>query len=310
VTWPLALDPAGPSASQITGLIWLLLAVTGTVFVAVCAALYLAYFGTAKWKGVLARNATILLSGFALPVVVLTGLLSYSLIMTRGILDGERPGDMSVRVTGEMWWWRVTYLDAHGNEMNADANELHIPVGQRIAVELRAADVIHSFWIPQLGGKEDMIPGRANMLVIAADKPGVYSGQCAEFCGGPHALMGFKVVAHTQENFKAWGERQRINPQPPQDVLARQGADLFLRVGCAACHAVRGTEAKGAAGPDLTFVGSRQSLGAGILPNNRGTLAGWVADAQTIKPGNRMPSYPMLSGVELQALSAYLEQLR
>ena len=308
MNWPLALDPAGPQAAQIGQLTWLLLAVTGSVFALVCAALAAALFGPAAWKGFLARNVTILLAGVALPVAVLTGLLAYSLAMTSGIADEE--AEMRVRISGEMWWWRVSYLDAAGEERLSDANELHIPVGTRVAVELVSADVIHSFWVPQLGGKEDMIPGRSNVLVLHADRPGTFRGQCAEFCGGPHALMGFVVVAHEADDFAAWQRRRETAPAAPADALAQRGAALFLESGCAACHTVRGTPANGQAGPDLTFVGERATLGSGILPNNRGTLAGWVADSQTIKPGNRMPPYPMLSGIELQALAAYLEQLR
>ena len=310
MNWPLVFDPAGPNAGSIASLSWVLIAVVTVVFVVVCACLAVATFGKESWRRFLTKNVTILTAGFALPVVVLTALLTYSLMLTRDLSSSTGRPSMRVQITGEMWWWRVDYLDDQGNITLKDANELHIPVGQTVALELLAADVIHSFWIPQLAGKKDMIPGRRNMLYLSAEKPGVYTGQCAEFCGGAHALMGFTIVAHNPKDFEQWRKTRAVNPPAPRDALAQKGGQLFQNIGCAACHVVRGTAANGEAGPDLTFVGARQKLGAGILPNNLGTLAGWVADSQAIKPGNRMPSYSMLSGVELQAIAAYLEQLR
>ena len=217
---------------------------------------------------------------------------------------------MRVRVTGEMWWWRVAYLDDQGREVIQDANEVHIPVGQPVVFELESADVIHSFWVPRLGGKTDMIPGRRNFMRLQADEAGVFGGQCAEYCGGPHALMGFVVVAHEPAAYAQWRAKQAgpaVAPAMPQ--LAR-GQAVFDANGCGACHTVRGTEYNGLAGPDLTHVGARQSLGAGILPNNQGTLAGWISDSQGIKPGNRMPSYPVLTGADLRDVSAYLDSLQ
>jgi cytochrome c oxidase subunit II len=303
MNWPLVLHPAGPNAQSIANLSWVLIAVVSIVFLIVCGCLAVAIFGRESWRKFLTRNIIIVTAGFAIPVIVLTGLLAYSLVLTRDLSNASGGPVMRVLVTGEMWWWRVDYLDR-------DANELHIPVGQNVALELVSADVIHSFWIPQLGGKKDMIPGRRNILHLSADTPGIYTGQCAEFCGGAHALMGFTVITHAQPEFDVWLKSRANDPSRPTDVVAQAGEKLFGRLGCAACHVVRGTAANGGAGPDLTFVGARHKLGAGILPNNRGTLAGWVADSQAIKPGNRMPRYPMITGVELQAIAAYLEQLR
>lgn len=278
----------------------------GAVLAVVVAALAVALFGSPRWKKKLGGERIIWIGGFVFPVVVLTGLLVWGLGLASKLSDPPDTGDMRVRVTGEMWWWRVTYLDG---APFVDANELHIPAGQPVVVELESADVIHSFWIPRLAGKMDMIPGRRNRIRIQADEPGIYGGQCAEYCGGPHALMGFVVVAHEPRDFARWRASRRPAP-PPADPLARRGLHLFETSGCGACHRVGGTAAHGLAGPDLTHVGSRRSLGAGILPNNRGTLAGWVADSQTIKPGNRMPAYKFYSGEDLQAISAYLEQLK
>lgn len=307
---PPALDPAGPFAGPVVTLSWVLIAMAVGVLLVVVAALWIGLFGPAKWRAGLGDRRLVWIGGLAFPVVVLSAVLVYGLILTSQLSEDPAPGEMRVRVTGEMWWWRVAYLDAAGREVLQDANEVHIPAGTPVTFELDAADVIHSFWVPRLGGKMDMIPGRRNILRLQADRPGVYAGQCAEFCGGPHALMGLVVVAHAPADFAAWRARRATAPAPPTETLLTRGAALFTTNGCAACHTVRGSAATGLAGPDLTHVGSRRSLGAGILPNNRGTLAGWVAESQAIKPGNRMPRYANLSGPDLQALAAYLESLR
>ncbi|NML08001.1 cytochrome c oxidase subunit II [Sphingomonas sp. G-3-2-10] len=304
---PPVLDPAGPYSQPVTTLAWALLIGGTVVLLVTMAALGIALFGKASLRAKLGGDKAVWIGGIAFPVVVLTGLLIWGLTLTNHLAATAPRGDeMRVRITGEMWWWRIAYLDTNGATAIMDANELHIPAGQPILLELEAADVIHSFWVPRLGGKMDMIPGRRNLLRIHADQPGVYAGQCAEFCGGPHALMGFVVVAHAPADFARW-KAARI---APPTVVAGKGANLFMSSGCAACHTVRGTAANGLAGPDLSHVGSRRSLGAGILPNNRGTMAGWVADSQSIKPGNRMPAYKQFDADELQAITAYLESLK
>jgi len=309
--WPApALDPGGPAAAAIATLSWVLLALTGLILAIVLAAIALALLGRPAWRAWLSGERLVWIGGVALPIVVLTGLLIYGLTTTGRLAAAGPPGEMRVRVTGEMWWWRVAYLDAAGREVIHDANEVHIPAGRPVTFELEAADVIHSFWVPRLAGKLDMIPGRRNVLRLQADAPGVYAGQCAEFCGGPHALMGFLVVAHPPAEFERWRAARLRPPAPPSDPLAARGAAVFAASGCGACHRIAGSAANGLAGPDLTFVGARRSLGAGILPNNQGTLAGWVADSQAIKPGNRMPPFRTFSGEELRALAAYLEGLR
>ena len=305
-SWPPpVLDPAGPFAEPVTTLAWALLIGGVLVLAIVLAALGTALFGSAKLKTRLGGEKAIWIGGFAFPAVVLTGLLIWGLVLTSSLTATRITGDeMRVRVIGEMWWWRVHYLGADGRETLRDANELHIPVGRPVLLELEAADVIHSFWVPRLGGKMDMIPGRTNRLLIQADRPGVYKGQCAEYCGGPHALMGFVVIAHAPADFARWQATRAPAPN------GGRGLDLFLSSGCAACHNIRGTLANGLAGPDLTHVGSRHTLGAGILPNNPGTMAGWIADSQAIKPGNRMPAYHQFSGEELRAIGDYLVSLK
>ena len=303
---PPVFDPAGPYAWPVTTLSWILLAIGAAVLALVLVALGIALFGSERARARVGGTRVIWLAGIALPVAVLTALLVYGLALTSGLSDRIRGDEMRVRVTGEMWWWRIAYLDGEGRPLWHDANELHIPAGQPVVLELQAADVIHSFWVPRLSGKLDMVPGRNNLMRIQADEPGVYGGQCAEYCGGPHALMGFVVVAHPAAEF-ARLMAQRREPQPaPADPAAIAGQALFQSAGCAACHRIAGTSANGLAGPDLTHVGSRRTLGAGILPNNRGTLMGWIGNSQAIKPGNRMPPYAVLSGDELKALAVYL----
>ncbi|MDX3910167.1 MAG: cytochrome c oxidase subunit II [Sphingobium sp.] len=296
-------DPAGPYAGSIATLSWILVAMAVAVLAIVLAALGVALFGSPRLKARVGGTKVIWIGGIAFPVIVLTVLLVYGLSLTRNLTAPVPADAMRVRITGEMWWWRVAYLDRDGRTTMLDANELHIPAGRPVVLELESNDVIHSFWVPRLSGKLDMIPGRRNILPIQADAPGVFGGQCAEYCGGPHALMGFVVIAHEPAGFAAMMAKRRSARALP----AGEGAALFRSTGCAACHRIGGTAANGTAGPDLTHVGSRRSLGAGILPNNLGTMMGWIGDSQSIKPGNRMPPYKTLSANQLRELAVYLE---
>lgn len=301
---PPVLDPGGPYSASISTLAWVLIGLMTAVFLIVLAALAVALFGSPALKQKLGGERTILIGGLAFPTVVLTGLLVWGLTLTSHLAGPLTGAEQRVRVTGHMWWWRVAYLDSQGAIISHDANELHIPIGQPIVVELESADVVHSFWVPELAGKLDMVPGRRNLLRIQADRAGVYGGQCAEYCGGAHALMGFVVVAHEPAEYARW-LAARTAPQTAQ--ASGRGAALFQEAGCAACHRIAGTAAQGMAGPDLTHVASRHSLGAGILPNNRGTLTGWISNAQAIKHNNRMPAYTMLPPEDLAEIVTYLE---
>ena len=304
-------DPAGPYAGSITTLSWVLTVMALAVLAVVVAALWAALFGGPRLKARLGGTRMIWIGGIGFPIVVLTLLLVYGLTLTRNLTAPVSADAMRVRITGEMWWWRVAYLDQSGREIVHDANELHIPAGQPVVLELESADVVHSFWVPRLSGKLDMIPGRTTIMRIEADEPGIFGGQCAEYCGGPHALMGFVVVAHPPERFAAlMAERRRPTLPAGLSPEAARGAELFTATGCAACHRIGGTEANGLAGPDLTHMGTRRTLGAGILPNNRGTMIGWIANSQAIKPANRMPAYSSLNAQDLNALATYLEAQR
>jgi cytochrome c oxidase subunit 2 len=216
---------------------------------------------------------------------------------------------LTVDVTGHVYWWEMSYRRPDGLAAVTSANELRLPVGEPVEVFLRSADVIHSFWVPNLAGKSDMIPGRVTRMVLQADRPGVYRGQCAEYCGAQHALMAFDVIATSRAEFDTWLASLARPAREPQTPELREGRELFVKLGCGACHAVRGV-AEGRLGPDLTQVGARRSLAAGTFKNGIGNLAGWIASAQHLKPGNRMPSYDQLEGRQLRALAAYLESLK
>ncbi len=307
---PPVLSPAGPYAYPLTILSWGLFAIAGMVMLVVIAALWIALFGSPERRRALGGTNVIWIGGIAFPVLVLSGLLIWGLSLTARITAPIRGDEMRVKITGEMWWWRIAYLGDKGQAVSHDANELHIPVGQPVVLELESADVIHSFWVPRLSGKLDMVPGRTNLLRIQADQPGVYGGQCAEYCGGPHALMGIIVVAHEKQDFARLMQDRKAPGVAVKNDEFKRGELLFTTAGCAACHRISGTSANGIAGPDLSHVASRRTLGAGILPNNRGTLMGWIGNSQAIKPGNRMPPYSMLSADDLLALAAYLEAQR
>jgi cytochrome c oxidase subunit 2 len=308
---PPVLDPHGPFSNTVTTLAWVLIALVTLIFGLVCAAMWVALYGSDELRAKLGGERVVKWFGLIIPAGVLFLLLAWGTTLVAGMttIKGD---ELRMRVSGNIYWWRVSYLDAAGNQILADANELHIPIGRPVVVDMVSEDVIHSFWVPKLGGKMDMIPGRTNRLKLQADTAGSYGGQCAEFCGGAHSLMGFVVVAHEPADWQRWLET-RLAPAPtaaPVSVEVLRGKQLFSEVGCAACHRVAGTTAQGLSGPDLSHVGSRLSLGAGILPNTRGTMIGWIGDSQSIKPNNRMPAYRSLQAAELNALAAYMESLR
>jgi cytochrome c oxidase subunit 2 len=215
--------------------------------------------------------------------------------------------DLQIDVTGHQWWWDARYDDQDKSKIFTTANEIHIPVGKPVLLRLRSDDVIHSFWVPNLSGKKDMVPGRDQTLTLQADKPGVYRGQCAEFCGAQHAKMAFQVIA--DEHFDEWAAAQRQPAADPGNDQQKRGRDLFVNGRCAMCHAIQGTPANARHAPDLTHLMSRQTLAAGVLPNSIGHLAGWILDPSSIKPGTTMPPNPMEPD-DLHALLAYLGTLK
>jgi cytochrome c oxidase subunit II len=216
---------------------------------------------------------------------------------------------MTVEIIGHRWWWEVRYPEGGQGQTIITANEIHVPAGVPVRLELSSVDVIHSFWIPRLAGKTDVVPGQRNVAWIQADKPGVYRGACTEYCGLQHSNMAAFVVAESVEQFKQWMRAQRDVVSAPSDSDAARGLAVFQKSSCTACHTIRGTSAVGRIGPDLTHLVSRMTIAGGSLENTRGNLAGWIANPQSIKPGNDMPTAP-LRGTELQALVAYLETLK
>lgn len=300
-----ALAPLGEEARQIATLFWGMTAFLALVLVGVGVLAVLAIRGGPRLRARLARERFVIAAGLIFPAVALTALLAYGLVVMRSRASADDDAAFRVAIVGELWWWRVTYMLPDGRRIES-ANELRIPVGAPVALDLQTADVIHSFWVPSLAGKLDMIPGRTNVLTLRATEPGVSRGQCAEYCGGAHALMSFHVVALPPQDFSAWLEREAA-PAPPSDA---PGARVFAEAGCGACHTLRGTSARGTIGPDLTHVGGRLSLAAATLPNDAEAFARWIRDNQHIKPGNAMPPYGILTGGELTALAAYLESLK
>ena len=256
------------------------------------------------------RSSFLIIGGGALfPTIVLALLLIYGLAPLPTLLAPAPEGSLKITVTGEQWWWRVSYQPPDGNVVVL-ANEIRLPAGETVEFRLESPDVIHSFWIPSLGGKMDMVPGRVTRLALTPTKTGVFRGACAEYCGTSHALMSFDVVVHEKEAFERWLAHQETPAARPGASPSARGQELFLANGCGACHAIRGTTAKGIIGPDLTHVGSRLSIGAGALPNSRDALVRWIARTDHVKPGVIMPSFGMLPDEQLQAIALYLEGLR
>jgi cytochrome c oxidase subunit 2 len=304
-----ALDPAGGDAWDLYRLAVVMSAGATLIFVFVTGLLLYAVFAPPERRAWLGDRRTIVYGGLAFPIGTLSLLLPYGLTVMRDV-DVPQPGALRIEVTGEQYWWRVHY-PAEGEQAEfSSANELVVPVGRPITVSVTAADVIHSFWIPNLGGKIDMIPGRVNRFNFTAERPGIYRGICAEFCGAQHARMAFDVTALEPSEFDAWRRTQARPADEPTFLLLARGRDLFRSGGCGSCHVVRGTEANGTFGPDLTHVGSRRTIGAGQFPNNVGTLAGWIANVQQIKPGAKMPSYGSFTGEDLRSIAGYLESLK
>ena len=319
---PDALHPAGPQAAAIAQLSWALVAMFVAVTLLVVVASALALWGGPRWRAWIGREGVVLVLGVALPVVVLTALLVWGLLLTRALVPPHDADALRLRVSGEQWWWRVTYLDrvpsdqaSVGDAPSDDtsmqtANELVIPTDRVVEIELVSPDVIHSFWVPRLSGKTDAIPGIVNRLAFTATRAGVYRGYCAEYCGGPHAHMGLRVIAVAPERYARWRAAQARDAATPRSPLARRGAHVFDRAGCGGCHAVRGTQAVAMFGPDLTHVGSRHRIGGGLLANTPRNRMRWIASTQHLKPGVHMPAFRQLPREDVAAIAAYLGTLQ
>jgi cytochrome c oxidase subunit 2 len=303
------LNAAGPAAARINALWWYLFAVGGVVYLVVMGYLLLALFrrrSDARDEGSPSEGPRVVVWGGAvIPALILVVTFGVTVFTMGALNEPEEANDLIIEVTGNRWWWDVRY-PGFGFRT---ANEIHIPVDQPVAVKLTSDDVIHSFWVPKLHGKLDMIPGQVTEFWLEASEPGVYLGECAEFCGIQHAKMQFLVIALEESEFEAWVTQQQQPAPEPTNELTQAGQQVFLGSSCVYCHAVEGTNATGDLGPDLTHLASRRTLAAGTVPNNRGNLGGWIVAPHTIKPGSLMPP-TQLTGPELQALLAYLETLQ
>ncbi|RIK35954.1 MAG: cytochrome c oxidase subunit II [Chloroflexi bacterium] len=309
---PSTLAPRGPGAAEVADLWWLMFWLATAVFVVVAALLLYLVFsrrqridnvepdphspGNVQW---------IWWGGVIVPAIILAVVLFFAIRTNIVLANPPTAPAFTVEIIGHRWWWEVRYPDYQFTT----ANEIWIPAGQPVLLRLASIDVIHSFWVPELHGKMDLIPGQTNTIWIQADTPGTYRGLCAEFCGLQHAKMQFIVIAAPPDDFTVWAERQRLPAPEPAAEQIRRGQQIFLGSACVYCHTVQGTNATGRLGPDLTHLASRQTLGAGILPNTRGTLGGWISNPQHIKPGNLMPPSD-ITGEDLQALLDYLMTLQ
>jgi cytochrome c oxidase subunit II len=310
---PKTLRPAGTGATWISELFWLFTIICTIVWLAVVAALALALLrrrGSADDELVRESSvAAVIVTAVAATVVILIILTTISYFTDRNLAGLASDRSLNIEVTARQWWWEAEYVSSDPSRTLTTANEIHIPIGVPVTFKLASSDVIHSLWVPQLSGKQDLVPGRENLLRVFATRPGVYRGQCAEFCGLQHAHMALLVIAESQEKFAAWYEQQ-LKPAPdPKSEEALAGRDVFLTKPCVMCHTIAGTLAASRAGPDLTHVAGRRTIAAGTLPFTRGSLAAWIADPQSIKPGAKMP-LTALSPDELNAVVAYLEGLR
>jgi cytochrome c oxidase subunit II len=308
---PNVLDPRGPGAQQVAELWWIIFGLGTAVFVVVTALLVFVVYRrrVSRDKAELDLhevNGTpwILWGGIVVPFIILMVTYGFSLRTLTNIANAPQATVATIEVLGHRWWWEVRYPE-YGI---VTANEIVIPVGQPVEILLSSDNVIHSFWVPQLHGKLDMTPGRVDSMWLQADQPGVYRGLCAEFCGLQHSKMQFLVIAEEPDQFNLWLERQQQPAPEPAADFTLHGQQVFLSAGCVYCHTIRGTPAAGRLGPDLTHLASRRTLAAAVLENNRGNLAGWIVDPQSIKPGNLMPPTP-LDAADLQALLAYLGTL-
>ncbi len=318
-----AVDPGGPESGHIGTLWWFFLAVLGVIFIVVMTFTLLSLMR--RHRGIeqepletrhvppegTEKKLTRIVAGSTIATVIILFILLVSSIVTGKAVSelGDKKNGMVVEVTGNQWWWHVRYQNDDPSQILVTANEIHIPVGRPVMIRGTSNDVIHSFWVPNLHGKRDLIPSRVTTEWIQADSPGVYRGQCAEFCGLQHAHMALWVIAQPEDKFKAWMQEQLQPAVAPEDADKKRGQEVFLDKACVFCHAIRGTTAAADVGPDLTHFGSRRSIAAGTLPNTKGNLGGWITDPQGVKPGNHMATIAVNPN-DLEPLLDYIESLK
>jgi cytochrome c oxidase subunit 2 len=314
-----ALDPAGPQAQHLVALWDLMLAMSTVVFVLLVGAAWIAVLrrtrreietpDLAHSEQEHRRLTRIVSAAVIVSALGLAALVIATIATDRALAGLPLQDALHIELTGHQWWWEASYDNADPSKVFTTANEIHIPVGRAIKLELSSQDVIHSFWVPSLHGKRDLIPGHDTTLWIEADRPGVYRGFCAEFCGHQHAHMGLLVIADPPDRYDTWYAAQLQPPPPPASPLQQRGRQMVESAPCAVCHTIQGSQATGRLGPDLTHLASRRTIAAATLPNTRENLIGWIRDPQTPKPGCQMPACS-LSAADLEAVQAYLESLR
>lgn len=301
------------AAEQTAGLAWLMIVVSTAIFVAVVVIMLVSIARRRRRDATSVAldergNGWVLWGGVIMPVAVLT---TISAVAVKVLRDPPAPMNAAtILITGHQWWWQLDYDVADTHTRFRSANELHIPVGRPVLLRLTTKDVIHSFWVPSLSGKMDLLPGDTNQLRIEARRAGTYRGVCAEYCGAQHAHMAITVVAQDAPAFLAWAHAQSAAAGVVADSLAARGERLFTSGACATCHSVRGTQAKGEIGPDLTHVASRTTIAAGMLPTTLGAIAGWITNPQALKPGAAMPTLDTYSGPDVRAIAEYIRSLR
>jgi cytochrome c oxidase subunit 2 len=316
-----ALDPAGVQAHRISTLYWGFFVVCAVVYAIVLGAILVAYSRrhvpqptpdapeVSPPQPAEKRKATWVWWATGVTAAILVVLAAADFFAGREIQALSGPEQLSISVNAHQWWWEVRYNDPDPSQLMTTANEIHIPVGRTVTIDLNSTDVIHSFWVPNLHGKRDAIPGHPTRTILRADEPGTYWGQCAEFCGDQHANMRFIVVAESEDEFASWLDNQKKPAREPTTEGQANGRKVFLGSTCVMCHTIQGTKAQAKVGPDLTHVASRSRIAAGTIPTTRGHLAGWVSDPHGVKPGVRMTPNP-LTPDQLQTLLDYLESLK
>jgi cytochrome c oxidase subunit 2 len=314
------LHPSAPQAGNIEWLYWAIFWVLFAVYVVMIAA----FTGAGAKTRVVASHPLPILekdeakdrrAGWAVGSAIVVTVITLFVILVLSVVTGKRVegltsnNPVTVQIIGHQWWWEVTYPNSQADQTITTANEIHVPIGTPVVVLTNSADVIHSFWPPNITGKRDLLPGYSSAFWFEVDKPGIYHGQCAEFCGLQHAHMGFSIVAEEVDKFQAWQQQQLKPASEPSSAEAIHGREVFLTHACLMCHTIRGTDAGSRFGPDLTHIASRNMIAAETLPNTAGALAGWVVDPQRIKPGTEMSPNP-LAPDDLQALIVYLQSLQ
>jgi cytochrome c oxidase subunit 2 len=299
-----------PQGAAIADLFWLVLGLSALVFALVVGVLVVTLTRDRGRPGdpdppQVHGNRTLEITWTVLPALTLLVMFVLA-VRTMQTVNAEPAAPLRVQVIGHQWWWEFRYPDLGV----VTANELVVPVNRPVRLDLTAADVIHSFWVPQVGWKKDAIPGRTNTIFVQVDQPGTYDGTCTEYCGTQHAWMRIRLVAQAPDAFDGWTKAQQQPPPAPSDPAAQHGAQLFASSSCVNCHAIAGTNATARVGPDLSHVGSRTIIGAGVLDTSPDSLARWVRDPQSIKPGVLMPAYPNFSDADLAALASYLSGLK